>query len=346
MFESATLKLTGWYLAILMVISLIFSIAIYQLNFHEVNVRLENLQRDIFAPESMQSMRPSQTRNEAIDQIRIDESREAATQMVLTLIYVNLIILGAGGIGSYVLARRTLAPIENAHEAQSRFTSDASHELRTPLAAMKTELEVALRDPHLSMEEARELLESNLEEADKLIKMSEVFLKLARLDYDSIEIKQFDFVATFEGVMKQFSKQNKRFHITARKHSLVTGNEAAIDELIVILIENALKYSPPSSQIYIRIFERRFMTGFEIINEGPAIPAEQQQRIFERFYRGDTSRTHSSQNGYGLGLAIAKKIVDIHHGDIKVNSDDIQTIFTFMIPNHRNIQAKIQNPTL
>ena len=338
MFESATLKLTGWYLAILMVISLIFSVAIYQLNFHEVNVRLENLQRDIFAPEMM----ILSTMDETADQIRINESHKAAGQMILTLFYVNLIILGTGGVGSYLLARRTLEPIEKAHEAQSRFTSDASHELRTPLAAIKTEIEVALRDPHLTMSEARELLESNLEEADKLIKMSEVFLKLARLDYDSVEITNFDLVETFEGVIKKFSKQKARFHVSSRKHSYITGNEAAIDELITILIENALKYSPETSRIYIRIFERRSMTGFEITNDGAAIPADQQAHLFERFYRGDTSRTKSSQNGYGLGLAIAKKIVDIHHGDIRVSSDDIQTTFTFFIPNHKKIQRKIK----
>jgi two-component system sensor histidine kinase CiaH len=146
--------------------------------------------------------------------------------------------------------------------------------------------------------------------------------------------------------MKSFSQSKKRFAITTRKRALVSGNEAAILELMSVLIENALKYSPKRSRISIRIFERRMMTGFEIKNSGAPIPEDKLPRIFDRFYRADNSRTESNKNGYGLGLAIAKKITEIHGGYIQASSTDKETVFTFFLPNPRNITAKIQDPFL
>jgi two-component system sensor histidine kinase CiaH len=280
------------------------------------------------------------------DQLRIDQSRQAAVQMILALVYINVFILIVGGFGSYFLARRTLGPIEKAHEAQSRFTSDASHELRTPLAAMKAELEVYLRDDNLALDEAKELLNSNLEEVDKLIKLSEMLLKMAHLDYDKLEKKQIDLVELLPSVMKPFAKSKKRFDITTRKQAIISGNDAAIMELMSILIENAIKYSPERSRISIRIFERRTMTGFEIKNTGTPITEAKLPHIFDRFYRADTSRTESGKNGYGLGLAIAKKITEIHHGYIQASSTEKETSFTFFLPNIRNLSAKIQDPSL
>ena len=327
-----------------MAVSLIFSFSIYQLNFHEVNIRLENLQHGLVDP----TLRPRITNSDSDfqDQLRMDQSRQAAVQMILALVYINAFILIAGGFGSYFLARRTLGPIEKAHEAQSRFTSDASHELRTPLSAMKAELEVYLRDDKLTLEEARELLDSNLEEVDKLIQLSEMLLKMARLDYDKLEKKQIDIVELLPSAMKPFARSRKRFDITTRKQALVNGNEAAVMELMNILIDNALKYSPEKSRISIRIFERRLMIGFEIKNTGTPISEEKLPHIFDRFYRADTSRTESGKNGYGLGLAIAKKITEIHHGYIQASSTEKETSFTFFLPNIRNISAKIQDPQL
>jgi two-component system sensor histidine kinase CiaH len=338
MFRSATLKLTAWYLAILMAISIIFSIVIFQLNFHEVGVRLENLQQGLIDTSLLQKISDTTGINNSLI---TTQSEQAAFQMLLSLIYINTSILIAGGIASYFLARRTLRPLELAHDAQSRFTSDASHELRTPLAAMKAELEVTLRDKTLDPVETRELLESNLEEVNKLIQLSEMLLKLSRLDYDQLERKQIDLVDLLHSQLRFYPKQAKRFEVTARKKKVIVyGNEAAIGELMNILIDNALKYSSPrTSKIAIRIFERRLMGGFEISNSGPVIPADKIPKLFERFYRVDTSRTKSSQNGYGLGLAIAKKIVDIHHGDLHVSSKLKTTAFTFYIPTSRMIAA-------
>lgn len=339
MFRSATLKLTAWYLVIIMAISLIFSVTIYQLNFREVNIRLENLQHSLVTRKATLGLSAISPQ----DQLRLEQSEQAAGQMILALVYINTLILLLGGLGSHFLARRTLEPIEKAHEAQSRFTSDASHELRTPLAAMKAELEVYLRDDKLTLSEAKELLESNLEEVEKLTQLSDVLLKMARLDYDKLEKSQIDIVKLLPSVMKSFSRNKKRFDITTRKTAVVIGNEAAITELMNVLIDNSLKYSPNRSHISIRIFEKRMMIGFEIKNSGKRISEENLPYIFDRFYRADSSRTGSYTNGYGLGLAIAKRITEIHHGYIQASSTEKETVFTFYLPNLRNLTAKIES---
>jgi len=342
MFQSATLKLTAWYLAILMAISITFSVVIYQLNYREISFRLESLQHSIIdelnAPIPFSAYFDGYTNGSTSP--LVTESRKASNQMILSLVYINLVVFIAGGLGAFFLARRTLKPIAEAHEAQSRFTSDASHELRTPLSAMKTELEVNLRDPKLEIGEARDLLESNLEEVNKLIQLSEMLLHLSRLDHDKLEVETVDAPMVLEEILKRYPSERERFEITSRKKSTTLANEAAINELMGILIDNAIKYSPPDSKIYIRVFEQRGHVVFEIKNEGKKIPDEKLPKLFERFFRADTSRTNGSKNGYGLGLSIAKKIVDVHHGELTVSSTDEFTTFTFYLPIIRKPSLK------
>lgn len=340
MFQSATLKLTIWYLAILMAISVTFSIIIYQLNYREVSFRLENLQHSIIEELTPTPFSYAPYYDTNPDSPLLSESRKASTQMILSLLYINIALLGAGGLGSFFLARRTLRPIERAHEAQSRFTSDASHELRTPLAAMKAEIEVNLRDPKLELDEARELLESNLEEVNKLIKLSEMLLQLSRLDYDKLERTSVNIGNLFQDVLKRYPQDKQRFVVKSRKKAVTIGNEPAISELMAILVDNALKYSPQGSNITVRIFERRGVVGFEIKNGGEPISEELLPKLFDRFFRGDNSRTNGYKNGYGLGLSIAKKITDIHHGEITVTSTSDATTFKFTLPIIKRISIK------
>jgi len=326
-----------------MAISITFSIVIYQLNYREVSYRLENLQETIIG--DFDAPAPFNRRTNTYngpDSPLLTESHKASQQMIVSLLYINIVVFVAGGLGAYFLARRTLQPIERAHESQSRFTSDASHELRTPLAAMKAELEVNLRDPKLEIGEARELLESNLEEVNKLIQLSGMLLQLSRLDHDKLEVNTVDLPVLLEEALKRYPADRKRFDITSRKKATTIANETSISELMGILIDNALKYSPKNKPIHIRIFIQRTYIGFEIKNSGEKIPEEKLPKLFDRFFRLDTSRTDGEKKGYGLGLSIAKKIIDVHHGDLTVSSTDEDTIFTFYLPIVRNSSVKPQ----
>jgi two-component system, OmpR family, sensor histidine kinase CiaH len=334
MFKSATVKLTTWYLAILIAISLLFSIVIYSSASNEIDTRFGYLQRDSRMIINIPAGR--------FDTFRDVQVHEAQANLLASLVITNICIWLAGGVGSYYLARRTLKPIEEAHEAQSRFTSDASHELRTPLASMKTEIEVALRDPNLKPAEMKELLTSNLEEVNKLTKLSQTLLQLSQLDHDNIPQEKVNLEVIARSVIERFDKPGQRVIFSGKSHN-VMANKAGVEELLTILLDNAIKYSPPDSKIRISIIKQKQMSGYEVINEGKGIAPEVLPHIFDRFYRADSSRTNGAKKGYGLGLALAKKIVELHNGELTVSSAvGKETTFQVLLPNLRQKQAKNQ----
>lgn len=326
MFQSATLKLTVWYASILIAISLLFSIIIYSIASNEVGNRIGNLQRNS----------PSTYYGSKIyyDDFRNVQIREAETNLIISLVVTNICIWIAGSVGSYYLARRTLQPIQNAHEAQSRFTSDASHELRTPLASMKIELEVALRDTDLSKQEMRELLHSNLEEVNKLSTLSQTLLQLSRLDHDKIAVEKVPIHELTKTAVERFNKVSSRITLDKTYNSLnARANKSNVEQLLAILLDNALKYSPEGSTIHVKLVKQKNMVGFEVTNGGSGIPATVLPHIFDRFYQADSSRTSGERKGFGLGLALAKKLVELHSGDLTVTSaPDQDTTFCVLLP--------------
>jgi signal transduction histidine kinase len=334
MFKSATFKLTSWYLAIIIAISILFSMVIYTIATREVGTRFDVLQADpIF-----ENNRPRYL------SLRESQLHQAEANLIFSLTIANLCIWTIGGVGSYYLARRTLQPIEEAHEAQSRFVSDASHELRTPLASMKTELEVALRDPRLNPNEMRELLASNLEEVDKLTQLSQTLLQLSQLDTSPIASEKVNLPQALKTALKRFGKDGSRVVVSKSASSMVIANRLQLEELATILLDNALKYSPKTSNVDISFIKQKNMAGFEVTNEGKGITADTLPHIFDRFYQVDRSRTTSKQKGYGLGLALAKKIVELHHGELSVSSaPEGPTSFRVLLPKLRKDQAKNQN---
>ncbi len=340
MFQSATLKLTGWYLLILISISIIFSICIYSIASQEVGNRLQDLQ---LRYEQSAANTDISTIDPQYSQFRNTQNSVANTNLFFSLAYVNVVIFLAGGIGSYVLARRSLRDIENMHDAQSRFTSDASHELRTPLAVMKSEIEVILRDAKASKSDFREILQSNLEEVDKLSRLSKVLLQLSKIDRTDIPFTKVNIKTVVSTVVKRLNQPKKRIVVRAPSNiPSIRANIDSVEELCLILLDNALKYSPNDSVITVTISRRSSKVCIDVSNLGKGIAATDLPHIFDRFYRADTSRTNGEQAGHGLGLALAKKIVEIHHGDLSVSSaPDQETIFSVLIPIYQKSSVKL-----
>lgn len=335
MFESATLKLTGWYILILMAISLLFSVLVYQISFGEVRTQLEQYEKGIQGTSRLVIPRTFDFKE--LHDKQLDEARGS---LILALVYINVVLLITGGLGSYLLARRTLRPIEESHEAQSRFVSDASHELRTPLAAMTTELEVALRDPSLTKAEMKELLDSNLEEVRKLTTLTQTLLQLSTGKQHELLITSFSLEQVTRERIEKYDQSGTRVSLVATSGAaLVYAHQASIEELITILLDNALKYSPPISSISIKLFSRGGRVMFSITNTGQGIKASDLTHIFDRFYRADTSR--SGDGGHGLGLALAKQISELHKADLSVTSTVGKTTeFRFSLPIFKEGQAK------
>lgn len=334
MFTSATLKLTGWYLLILMAISLLFSFIIYELSTSEISSRLERLQVRLEG-ESQTITLPGPL---TLTDLRMNQTKEAKTSIFIGLVYMNVAVISIGGVGSYLLARRTIRPIEEAHEAQSRFTSDASHELRTPLAVMKSEIQVLLRDSASSKQDYRDVLESNLEEVDKLAQLSQALLQLSRLDYDNaIQTDRINIDTAISSAIKSLNIPTTRIKRTINSKPIyVDGNESMIHDLSKILLENAVQYSPDNSPIQIETISNGRTCKVQISNEGEGIAKDSLDKIFDRFYRGESSRTTQYNSGYGLGLSLARKITTIHDGTISASSTPGKlTTFTVTLPQIR-----------
>ncbi|OGD56393.1 hypothetical protein A2V71_04600 [Candidatus Berkelbacteria bacterium RBG_13_40_8] len=312
MFKAAYLKLTFFYVLIAMAISISFSLAIYNISSREIGRGL-GPQNGIF-----REIIPNDFEN-----LRNQQIQKSNTRLKINLFYYNLVIFVLSMVGSYFLARRTLRPIEEAMESQSRFTADASHELRTPLTAMKAEIEVALRDKKMGLSESKKLLKSNLEEIEKLEKLSSALLKITRI---SEEKKNFEKVILDETVIEAFEKVEK---LAGKKeiefdnkliHAEIKGDHQSLVELFVILLDNAIKYSLEKSKINISMKKDKHHIIVTVKDYGIGIKASDLPYIFNRFYRADTSRTKEKIDGYGLGLAIAKQIINLHNGLILVNS--------------------------
>ena len=313
LFDAAYLKLTAWYVAIIMSISLLFSFWVY----NQANSELRFGLNRIFHVGSLQEAVEGSFQA-AIDD-RLEDSRQ---RLIVRLVSMNLIVFAVGAGGSYWLARRTMKPIEESVEAQNRFTADASHELRTPLAAMKTEIEVGLRDKKLTKEEAIQLLQSNLEEVDRLGSLAEGLLTLTQSDR-SPTFAPVSLEETAAGVSKRFQSLADAKKINIKRHLepvIVSAEERGIDKIVGILLDNAIKYSPEKTEITVRTYQKDGYGYLEVKDQGIGIKATELSHIFERFYRADTSRSKSQVSGHGLGLSIARKLAEELGGDIQAVS--------------------------
>ncbi|MDO8591943.1 MAG: ATP-binding protein [bacterium] len=316
MFKSAALRLTAGYLAIIMALSIGCSVALYHVSSNELAnsaKRPVDLYNVVFGPDNATE----------INNLRLHQLENDRNQLKLYLLLFNVAVLVVGGGVSYLLARRTLRPIEEALEMQKRFAGDASHELRTPLTAMQTEIEVALRSPTLTEKEAVNLLKSNLEEVGKLKSLSEGLLTLATTDSGVVAQEEIPVAHLIDGAIDQTTKSATRRKIKLRRKvqdTVLLGNPQQLTSLIAILLDNAIKYSQPNSEVVIKAKLSNKQVQISVTDHGQGIAAADLPHIFERFYRADLSRSKNSAQGYGLGLAIAKKITDIHGGSIEVKS--------------------------
>lgn len=319
MFRSALIKMTLLYLVIIMAISFFFSLNLYSISSQEIDYNLGRQQVRFQQGGKFGNMMDDPT-------IMLDRAAQVAEgqqRILWQLIYTNIFIFIAGGGVSYLLARFTLEPIEKAHEEQTRFTADASHELRSPLAVMKSEIEVALRDPKLSREEAIEILGSNLEEVERLKVLSEGLLELANGKDEFVfeKVSASEIITSAVGnVAKKTEAKKADIKVEVPEGLMLHANRDSLVELFTILLDNALKYSKDKPVITVEAKPDGKHIEIAVRDNGVGIHSDDLPHIFERFYRSDQSRSKNKVGGYGLGLSIAEKIVQKNKGRITVES--------------------------
>jgi two-component system sensor histidine kinase CiaH len=331
MFRSATFKLTLYYIGLVVTISLIFSVILYQVAANQLASGLMNESARIYTQfpvfQNDPILRPH--RDILTDQHRI----------LARLIGFNIIVVVVAGFGSYWLARRTLAPIEEAHEQQKRFTSDVSHELRTPLTALKMETEVALMSTDTTAAELRHTLTSNLEEVAKLETLINTILRLTRLEAEEVRssFEAVDIAAILHDSVAGLSIQCSTRNITIAQHiapAHVQGDADSLTQLFITLLDNAIKYSSNGSTVELSGRRNGSQYSIKITDHGIGIEPAALDHVFDRFYRADSSRNKTATGGFGLGLSIAKMIADVHAATITLTSRPKHgTTVTVVLPN-------------
>ena len=219
----------------------------------------------------------------------------------------------------------TLARLETSFEQMRRFTADASHELRTPLTAMRTVGEVGLREPR-DAAAYREIVGSMLEEVDRLTRLVESLLTLSRADAGQVRLAptRFDLgelareAAAHLAVLAE--EKGQAVTVEAPAPVPVEADRTVLRIAVVNLLDNAVKHSPAGTPVRVAVASRDGAAVLEVADRGPGIPPEHRERIFDRFYRVDESRSRE-QGGAGLGLALARWAAEAHGGRIELDSE-------------------------
>lgn len=261
------------------------------------------------------------------------------------LLGIAILFMGVAIYISYYMSKKAMIPISKTFARQKEFVADASHELRTPLSVMLSSINAMEMTAEFKEEDySHKLLVNMKNEVKRMAGLVGDLLTIARSDLENLELvnETFDFCPLASKTIDSLktlagSKQiNLNFH--APEALIVRGDSQRFTQLLYILVENAIKYTPNGGEVLLALITGDKELIVEVRDTGIGIEPKDQQRIFDRFYRTDKSRTRQI-GGHGLGLSIAKWIVDSYKGTIRVSSEVGKgSIFTIRIPMQKGYE--------
>ncbi|WP_139651281.1 sensor histidine kinase [Raoultibacter phocaeensis] len=244
------------------------------------------------------------------------------TTMLVAGLVVALLVCAAA---SYLLSRMTLRPIAVAWEKQTEFVQNASHELRTPLTVIRTTQELLLGDPNARIVDKFEDITLTIEEAERLSRLSENLLELTASDAGQrgLEMSDTDIGKLCEEIVTAYEElallQGKTLLFETEDGVSARGDRDKLRQVLAILLDNALKYTGEGDSITVRAASQRCGAVISVTDTGIGIDESDLARVFDRFYRADAARSRET-GGAGLGLPIAKGIVEAHGGSIRLEN--------------------------
>lgn len=243
-----------------------------------------------------------------------------------TLLLIGVLALASIYIASFYVANRALRPVELAWRKQKEFVSNASHELKTPLAIIQVNAEVLAGSPEETLESQMKWLKNiqlGSERMDELVnslllltKFESAEQEMVRSLIDASQVVQ----SVYQSMEAIALEKGIHYQEQIAKQVRLESNEQALRQLTMILVDNALKYTPAGETVTVALIEGQRKTVLQVSNGGCPIPEEKIPYVFDRFYRGDPSRNHQD-GGYGLGLAIAKAITEMLQAQISLTVD-------------------------
>ncbi|MBB2181889.1 histidine kinase [Lachnospiraceae bacterium MD1] len=250
------------------------------------------------------------------------KSAQPIHRLFISAFVIILIVCAA----SILLANTAIKPIKKSWQQQLDFTADASHELRTPLAIIQSNLEIIMENQYETVESQEKWLNNVLYETKRMAKLVDDLMTLSRADSKQLNLQfaEFPMDLILNERINSFSAIAKAndIHIESDITPNLTfnGDVNRITQLFTILFDNGVKYMGRPGTIHVSAYLSGKHIHVDIKDDGVGIPAEEVEKVFYRFYRLEKSRTHT-QPGSGLGLSIAKWIVEAHNGKISVHSD-------------------------
>jgi len=281
---------------------------------------------------------PIQSNGRVVGAVQTSISEHQYLQTLDTLLEALLVVallglITSGGI-SVALVGRALRPIRAAMQRQRAFVADAAHELRTPLAIQRTVGEVVMAEP--SPDDLQAAVAQMLGENQHLTKLVEDLSLLARADTNavSIERRPVDLSSLVAETTHELAylaeEKGVSLHAEVKDHITTVGDILRLRQLLLILLDNALKHSPAGGALDVRLSPQDDRVSLQVRDSGPGIEPADLPQIFDRFYRSDRARTGQ---GSGLGLAIGKWIVEAHGGQIRAgNASPYGAVFTVTLP--------------
>lgn len=262
---------------------------------------------------------------------------ETLQELLTTFLIVGLVMLVLIYFISLYYANRAIRPIAESWKKQKQFIADASHELKTPLAIINANSDALLANQQETIKSQKKWLNYIKAESDRMSKLVNDFLYLAktenvsgRMFHSSFNISNIvnNVILSMEAIV--FEKGIKLSH-TIAPDIIVKGDSEQIKQLVIILLDNAIKYTNIDGSIHILLKKSKRQVEFSINNSGNGINKQDLPKVFDRFYRTDPSRNQES-GGYGLGLSVAKAIINRHGGKLDATSiENESTTFMFSL---------------
>lgn len=267
--------------------------------------------------------------------VNIDGEIHLINNYIKVISYGVLVCIIMSGFASLILSRKTLKPIQETLRKQTEFVQNASHELRTPLTIIQAKQELLLREPNAKIIDKSEDIMLTLNETKRLSKLTKdlmILLRGSNINLNKEDVNIDEWISSIVAPYKDIAfSQNKELilNLNFNKDILIDTNK--IHQLLVILLDNAIKYTEENDRISINTYLKDNKFILEVADTGIGINDESINRIFDRFYREDKARNRET-GGSGLGLAIATTIVKAHNGTIKASHNVPKgTIFTIKI---------------
>jgi len=256
--------------------------------------------------------------------------------LVLALVATGFVCLILSLLASIFMANRALLPIQRAWQQQKDFLADASHELRTPLAVIQTNLEIVMKSPDETVASQDKWLSNIQEESEQMAALVNSLLFLARADSQQQMLTKALFAldqaaagaaAPFTGIA---AAKGLELEVAVGSEATLCGDENRVRQVIGILLDNAIRHTPQGGKVSLQLLRSDNKAMMIVADSGEGIDARYLDKIFDRFYQVDSSRF---KGGAGLGLALAKWIIEHHGGRIQVASTPGSgTRFTVELP--------------